>query len=1041
MCYTNAMELAHLCVHSHFTLLGSTAPIEDLVSLAAADGMSHLALTDRNALYGAVAFARSCRAAGIQPITGMTVTLAPPPRLSPKLGIGELVLLAAGPTGYRSLCRLSSVLQGSAEREAQLAHGLGWDDLRENTAGLIALTGGRRGWIWRCLARGDWRNAQRIAGQVAGLFGEGRTVLSLELHTGDPAENATARDLKAIGQRLGLPLAAVHPIYALDPSDKPQLRLLAAIDANCTLGQVPPNRLPDGGDSAVAVHWQTTAEMAERYEPFSEALAETQRIASRCEDALPNGRPIWPRVPLPQDTSPDEALAEMAAAGLESRYGPQASPAIHRRLEHELAAIGRHGFAPLFLVVADIVRYARQVEIPFSTRGSVANSLVAYCTGITSVDPIEHDLLFERFLNPAREDPPDIDLDFCSLERDRILAYVRDRYGVEHVALVSAMNTMQPKSAVRETAKAYGLPEPSINALVDLLPRRWHPDPRRREKHPLQRMLADLPDPLLKEVVQAAIPLIGRPHHLSVHAGGVTLTPGPLTDWLPLQWAPKGFLITQYDHGDVEALGLPKLDLLGIRALTVLAETTRLVRHYHDPDFRLDQIPPGDPPTRALLQAGATIGVFQCESAGAQRTLRQLQAADVRDLAIANAFFKPGPATGGMARSFVRRYRGEEPVSYLHPSLEPILGVTKGVLIFQEQILRVAREVAGLSWAQANQLRRGMSKFKPQSMANLQEQFIAGCQQPTPDGPGMNPKQATTLWEQVRAFAGYGFNQGHATAYADVSYRSTYLKAHWPAEFLAARLANWGGYHHPVIYMAEARRLGIEVRPPHVNQSDANFTLRYEGERPVLWMGLGQVRDLRRSAVEEIVAQRQRAPFEGLRDLMGRVPLQEKEELHLVRCGGLDGLGPARSTLLDELRDVRRAGSPQQLSFGFGRPSVPAEHPGMRLVWERRILGWPVSIHPLDLLADRLPPTTSLDCLAETAGQRVAVAGVRLPGWTGGPGFFLGDARSYCVVRGPRGRTTPRAWDVLLLRGRWTGDEWGGCWFQAQSMDIIEQSF
>ena len=466
--------------------------------------------------------------------------------------------------------------------------------------------------------------------------------------------------------------------------------------------------------------------------------------------------------------------------------------------------------------MADAVRFAREHGIPVSTRGSVANSLVAYCTGITTVDPIEHGLLFERFLNPARANPPDIDLDFCSRRRDEVLHYLRDTYGPEHVALVGTVSTLRLQSAIRETGKAYGLDEAVIGRLASLAPHHWHPDPRRRDKRTMDDVLAEIADPRQREIVREAYTLVGQPDHLSVHPGGAVITPGPLTDFVPVQWAPKGFLITQFEHGDVEAIGLPKIDLLGIRALTVLSDTAEAVGRTH-PGFRVDEIPLDDPATGDILMRGDTIGVFQCESDGAQRTLRKLRAHTVRDLAIANAFFKPGPAMGGMADAFVRRYRGQEAVRYLHPALEPILRDTKGVLIFQEQVLRVAREVAGLDWAQADQLRRGMGHFGADEMAALREQFVDGCLRPPPDGPGLSSPQAATLWEQVMAFAGYGFNQGHATAYADVSYRSAYLKAHWPAEFLCARLADYGGFHHPAIYMAEAIRLGIAVMPPHVN--------------------------------------------------------------------------------------------------------------------------------------------------------------------------------------------------------------------------------
>jgi DNA-directed DNA polymerase III PolC len=1060
----------HLHVHSSFTLLGGTAPVEALVERAAADGMAALALTDDHALYGAVVFSSACRAAGVQPIVGMAVRVAPLAEHALNLndggGLGLLTLLATGPDGYRSLCRLSSLVQSRPDRLETAAAGLSWDALKADSAGLICLSGGRQGWVERRLRAGDRAGALRYAGRLAGIY-EQRAYLALELHR--PSDEPIAHEITDLGRRLGLQSVAVQPVYCLAPQDRPRLRLLAAIRENCRLAELPHRALPDGGDATVGLHWLSPTQMAERFAAFPQALAAINDIVQQCRPALPDGRPLWPALQLPNDQTPETALAALAEEGLGARYGPQPAAAIAQRLQRELDAIAGHGFSPLFLVVADIVRYAREHDIPVSTRGSVANSLVAYCAGITTVDPIEHDLLFERFLNPARANPPDIDLDFCSRRRDRVLDYVRRRYGEEHVALVSTVSTLRPKSAVRETAKAHGLSDVETERLVKLLPAGWHPDPRRRSKKTLEDVIMEMPDVRLRQVLIDAAGIVGQPDHLSVHPGGLVITPGPLTDVVPVQWTVKGFLITQYDHSDVEAIGLPKLDLLGIRALTVLADATDLVRTRRDPAFRVAAIPMDDAATGDLLARAETIGVFQCESTGAQRTLRQLKAHSVQDLATANAFFKPGPALGGMARLFVLRYRGEAPVAYLHPALEPILGRTKGVLIFQEQILRIAVEIAGLSWQQADFLRRGMSHFGRQEMESMRAAFIAGCMRPAPDGPAFTAQQAQTLWEQVEPFAGYGFNQGHATAYGGVSYRSAYLKAHFPAEFFAARLADWGGFHHPAIYVAEARRLGIAVRPPHVNHSGRKFTLERQRVRssevrgqksevrgepadaspfppsppfprfpssplPALWMGLGQVRDLRQAAVRAIIAARRERPFTGLRNLLSRVALHDREALHLVQCGALDGLGASRAALLAELREVQQAGSVQQMAFEFPREPVETETPAQRLTWEQRVLGWPVSVTPLEALDGPLPATVVLADLPSQPGRPVTVAGYRLPGWTGGRGFYLSDGQTFVVAVEREGIAKPSPWQPILARGRWLHDPWGTEWLQVEEI-------
>ncbi|MGB5048224.1 MAG: DNA polymerase III subunit alpha [Caldilineaceae bacterium] len=1081
------MNYTHLHVHSQYSLLGATPTIDGLVERAVADGLTSLALTDTNALYGAVRFAKSCGDAGIQPLIGMALTVRPPADGDNLPSPEPLLLLAENPAGYRSLCRLSSAIQNHPEREERARRGLAWDELRENREGLLAIAGGRRSWLESCLRAGDEGAADRFVGKLAGLFDE-RAFLALEIQR--PEDGEIARQVAGLGARFGLVSLAVQPVYTLDAEDRELLRLLAAMEHNCRLGGVDPVCLPHRGDGQVTTHWLSGPAMESRFADFPRALAATADIAARCQACLPDGRPIWPVIQRPgrfsetcqvsHEQSHDETLAEMAGAGLVRIYGEAADPTIQARLERELAAIAAHGFAPLFLLVADLVDFARSKQIPVSTRGSVANCLVAYCVGITDVDPVAHKLLFERFLNPARTELPDIDLDFCSRRRDEVLEYARERFGADRVALVATVSTFQAKSAVRETGKAYGLDEADIKRLSKLLPRAWHPDPRRRSRSTVDDLLAELDDPRLQTVVRQAWRLIGQPSHLSVHPGGLVATPGPTTDFAPLQWTPKGFAITQYDHKDAEAIGLVKVDVLGIRALTVLADAVELVRARFAPELRLETIPDGDPATAHILATGETIGVFQCESTGAQRTLRQLKAGNQRDLAVANAFFKPGPATGGMAAAFVRRYRGEEPVRFLHPALEPILGDTQGVLLFQEQILRLATEIAGLSWEEAEHLRRGMSKFRADEMEHIRARFVAGCQraggvlsQRCPEfiegskgGPGLSDQQARTLWEQVEPFAGYGFNQGHATAYAAVSYRSAYVKAHWPAEFLCARLADWGGFHHPAVYIAEAQRLGIGVRPPHVNISGGHFRLVYEengtqidaDERrlmqskirenppdpfdrlrtpprhprsiPVLYMGLGQVRELTGNCIQRIVAERVAGPFADLRDFLLRVEPQPKELNHLIRCGGLDGLGASRAELLQEAEDLRRSGHAGQMGFGFLAGDVGAESAAERLAWETELLGQPVSVHPVALVP-RPPGCVALADLPNQPGKLVTVIGARLPGWTGGKGFFLDDGTGFVVVQG-EGMPVPKPWQVVTLRGRWVVDGWGGGILEAQ---------
>ncbi len=1025
--------LTPLRVHSYFSLHRAVPSPEALVERARADGLRALALTDYHALLGVVQFQRLCQAASIQPLLGMVV----PVRVDGMAGgrPDELVLLAAGPAGYRSLSHLATHLQASPQREVLREHGLDGASLEANSQGLLCLTGGRRGLLERQVRGDRLDDGRRYARWVAALF-PGSAYLALELH--EAADAAVAGEIAAVGREVGLPAVAVQPVFLLDPADRPLLRLLAAIERNEPAAAIDAGELPNLGDPAVGLHWPSPAEMQAKFASFPAALDEIQAIVDRCEPALPDGRPLWPVLKLPEHETADEALTAAAWQGVEQRCGGS-SPAIEARLERELALIRQHGFAPLFLILADVVRFAREQRIPVNTRGSVANSLVAYATGITHVDPLEHDLLFERFLNPARRELPDIDLDFCSRRRDEVLAYIRDTYGEDRVALVATINTYQPRSAVREMGKAHGLSGDAIDELSGRLPHGWHPDPRRRGRFSMADLLEEGLPAGQHEVIRWALRLLGFPSHLGLHPGGVVISPPPaMVDYCPLHLSPKGFLSTQFDHVDVEALGLVKVDLLGIRALSVIDRAARLIRSRRDPNFDLASVPDGEPATAALLAAGETIGCFQAESTGAMRTLRQLRAGTVRDLAVANAFFKPGPAAGGMAEAFVRRYRGEEGVSYLHPRLEPILAPTKGVLLFQEQIMRIVVEIAGLDWAEANQIRKGISKFQADRIQAVEARFVQGCRATS----GFTAGQARTLWQQVLAFSGYGFNQGHATSYATPTYQMAYLKVHYLPEFLAARLAESGGYHHPAVYIAEARRLGLSVRPPHINHSQARFAVADDdtGGPAVLWAGLGMVRDLRRAAVRRLVAGRKQGLYRSLRDLLQRVDLQPREVTHLVQCGALDGLGESRNALLAEAETMRRSGGAGQLAlFAFGgSAAVEAETAGRRLAWEKQLLGLPLSAHPADLCR-RDPAMLPVASLAETAGRPVTTLGVRVPGGTGGRGFYLDDGRGMVLVREP-GQERPLAWRPLIVRGRWRVDPWGGGWFQAESIALAENS-
>ncbi len=536
--------------------------------------------------------------------------------------------------------------------------------------------------------------------------------------------------------------------------------------------------------------------------------------------------------------------------------------------------------------------------VPISSRGSAASSLVSHCLGITSPDPVRLNLYFERFLNPARATPPDIDTDLCSRRRDSVIQYVYQRYGRDRVAMVCTVNRFRRRSALRDVAKAYGLPASEISDMADSLPYRWFGPPSKEplSDHPYAELIGRYSSPAYQPIFRDAADLIGLPRHLSIHPGGVVIAPGIMTDLAPTQMAAKGVAITQFDLESIERMGLVKIDLLGIRGLTVLGDVAEVVgKERKTPGASipaiLNSIPEEDPDTALLVQQGRTIGCFQIESPGMRATLKEIQADSVDDIMVALALYRPGPLTGGLKNEFVRRHLGREPVSHLHPALSTLLEDTYGVILYQEQVLRIAHELAGLSLADADLLRRAMSHFDPgKEMQTLKNKFISGALEHSQ----VPEETAEGVWSLMAAFAGYGFPKAHAASYAQVAWRSSWCKVHYPAVFMAAVLANWGGYYPQRIYLTEARRMGLTLKPPQINYAKNEFTVSYMDSQPVLFMGLNQVRDLTQRTQGEIMRQR---PFHSLFDFLSKVNPRPKEAENLVRCGALGGFrndtGPA----------------------------------------------------------------------------------------------------------------------------------------------------
>jgi len=923
--------------------------------------MQALALTDHHGLAGAVEFYEACLGFEVQPILGLEIDVIASP--APE---SRLVLLACDLEGWGNLCRLSSI---------QLDKPLLFERFTQDVGGLICLTGGRRGPLASLLLNGQQAAAATMLGVLKDVFGD-RLYAELQRH--NPQDDPWVAGLVSLAQASAVPVVATHDIHYILPEQHALQRLVSAMRLNCRLRD-----LPKSEEAPPLAGFQTQAEMQQRFSDLPQALAATQEIADRCRVQLPLDMPHYPEAAaeggdLPSDAS--DRLRLKAIAGAQRLYG-QVTPEIQARLEHELAAIQTLGYSSLFLIMEEIVQFARTSGIPMSSRGSAASSLVAHCLGITSPDPIRHNLYFERFLNPARATPPDIDTDLCSRRRDEVIRFVYERFGDDRVAMVCTTNRFRKRSALREVAKAHGLPPAEIKAMADALPHRWYgPRPRQEPGNvPYAELVGRYRSSVHQQIFRDADALLGTPHHLSIHPGGIVISPGRMTDLVPVQIAPKGVVITQFDLDSIERLGLLKIDLLGIRGLTVIGDVAGSVyaaqsKAYAAPLDVLDAIPDDDPATADLVYNGRTVGCFQIESPGMRATLREIGAKSIDDLMVALALYRPGPLTGGLKEAFVRRHRGEEEVVHLHPALAPLLEDTYGVILYQEQVLRIAHELAGLSLADADLLRRAMSHFDPgKQMQTLKERFIAGAAQRS----SVPATVAERIWELMAAFAGYGFPKAHAASYAQVSWRAAWCKAHHPALFMAAVLANWGGYYGQRRYLMEARHLGLAVRPPHISYSQREFSVCYLEKQPFLFMGLDQVRDLTRRTQSRIISHR---PFHSLGDFLARADPRPVEAENLVQAGALAGFGSIPGLLL-------ALKSPQQR--GGQLPLFPLEVP-KQTDWtleqqagaQQAILGVSVSIHPLELIASRIAEANALSTVEAAArvGQVVRVAGIR-QGW------------------------------------------------------------
>jgi DNA polymerase III subunit alpha len=827
-------DFAYLRTHSYYGLLESLLSPADLVEAAVHQGIQALGLTDHQYLTGSIEFYEACHQAGIKPVLGLEIDLAY------NGDKGRLVLLAKDLGGWSNLCKLSSLSLVEGDQ-------INLTILNQYREGLIALVGGyqdlMRSLLLNTPAFEQWPH--RFLDDLKAIF-PGNCFVEVQRYATGPLQNEPA--LLELAKQHNLQLVASQNIHYLDPQDQRLFQTMTAIRNNPMIGQLNQSQRPP-----LPLHFPDVADFIHRFHDLPEALNNIQRITERCNLTLPIGKTHFPTFPTPNGIPQSEYLRTRAYAGAKAIY-KTLSPQIIDRLDYELSVISTMGYEPIFLIMEDVLNHARQLGIPTSSRGSAASSLVAHCLNITSPDPLALNLYFERFLNPARKKPPDIDTDIASHRRDEIIQYVFDTYHPDRVAMVGTINRYRPKSALGDVAKAYGLTPETIRQLSKKLPSSYRFQSDDNQTDPFSPLLREASIPIIKDIVSDAKAILDMPRHLSVHPGGIVIAPFTITDLIPIMHSSTlGINHAQYDLTSIEKLGMVKIDLLGIRGLTVLGQVANQIQSWHQSEFKsglqvLEQVPLKDAKTAQTIVNAQTIGCFQIESPGMRATLREIKANSLEDIMAALALYRPGPLKGGLRDAFVRRFRGEEPVTQIHESLTELLDDTLGVILYQEQVLRIAHELGGLSIAQADILRRAMSHFDPGGvMLTLRSHFITGAK----TRHNVPPETAERIWEMMAAFAGYGFPKAHAASYAQLAWNSAWCKTHYPAEFMCAVLGYGGGYYSQRVYLMEARRLGLTVKPPLINHAHQRFQVAYPQGQPVLYMGLNQVRDLTHKTIQK----------------------------------------------------------------------------------------------------------------------------------------------------------------------------------------------
>ena len=968
-------KFTHLHVHSHYSLLDGLPKIDELLDYVKELGMDSVAITDHGVMYGAVEFYKKAKAKGVKPIIGCEVYTAFEKLTDKRPGIdaprNHLILLAKNEQGYKNLVKLVSI-----------AHMDGYyykpriDDevLEKYTDGLIGLSACVQGKIPRLLLAGKIDEAETLAKKYESWFGKGSFYLELQYHASIPEQKIANERLVALSKKTGIPLVCTNDIHYLRKEDAEAQDILMLINTGADIND--PERLSMTQDD---FSMKSPQQMAEEFKDYPEAIENTQKIADACNLEMELGKTKLPVFPLPEGKTDMQYLEELCYQGIEKRYGKNPDPKVIERLNYELSVIGKTGFAGYFLIVQDFVNWAKQNRIVVGPgRGSAGGSLVAYLSGITNIDPIKHVLLFERFLNPERISMPDIDMDFADRRRDEVIEYVAQKYGRDHVAQIITFGTMAARMVVRDIGRALQYTYSYCDELAKMIPLGMDLAETLDKVDEFKEKYET--DPQAKRLIDLGKKLEGVARHASTHACGVVISADPLTDSTPLQ-RPRDSetgVVTQFEGHSIEDLGLLKMDFLGLKNLTIIEDTlARIYVLHNNLKIDLDKIPFDDAKTFDLLQQALTTSVFQLESDGMKRYLKELKPTAFEDITAMVALYRPGPMQ--FIPDYIERKHGRQEITYLHPKLEPILKDTYGICIYQEQLMKIAQEVCGFTLGEADVLRKAVGKKIKELLDSQEVKFVDGAVK-----NGVDKKIAKELWQWILPFASYGFNKSHSAAYAIIAYETAYLKAHYPVEFMASVLTSEKADVERISFLIdECKKMNVEVLPPNINESLKNFTV--VPDKNQIRFGLLAIKNVGENIINSTTEEiKNNGRFKSISDYINRIPvkdLNKKSMEALIKAGAFDEF-EERNKLLQNLekmleiaRENNKKANTNQIGL-FTNTSIkvsseiklepaPAASNFERLAWEKELLGLYVSSHPLyefkGLLEKRTTPISKLD--------------------------------------------------------------------------------